>query len=418
MRAFPPNRWRVGLAAAVGVGTLAYLHGRTIMGWAYADVSAASAEFRQAVLTAGIFAAAVAAWSSSSISSPSVAHAPAGALRRGGPLTFSNLSFLWFAATAGFTLGLAPLTLSVALHKTYGSFDPATIGSGFACLAAYVAFGYLIGCLVPSYLAVPVALGMAYAVVFFTPTVLSPGFEFDVISGIEVPARVSLIRMAYFLACAAIAAISASAWLRVRTTTATRAAGLSVAVMIAPLALVAFVSDSYSGLLVVPDHARALCGQADGSLVCVHPARSELLQPLVGAVSSMNRSVGPIVFPPVEVYDATLTVPESNDARLTLHIQGQNSAWLRSARIDLAGRAAGLEMCFQTSNVGSPAADISSAVGAWILTTVGEPPQLLLNSPGARDEFEKLEQLGFDRARLAIERHIADIRQCRGDMIR
>jgi hypothetical protein len=418
MAAFPPNRWRLGLGAAAGVGSLAFIHSQSLLGWAYADIAAASAEYRQAVLTAGMFAAAVAAWTSSSISSPVTAHAPAGALRRGIPLAWAHLSFLWLVTVAGFTVGLAPATLATALRKTAGSLDIATMASGYACLLAYVAIGYLVGCLLPSYLAVPTALGTAYAIVFVSPTILSPILEFDIISGVEVAGRVSLLRTAFFLACAGVATVSASVWLRMRTTTETRAAGFTVALMVTPLVLVAYSSGSYSGPLVVPDHAGAVCDRQEGSVVCLHPARSDLLEPLSDAVSGLGETAGREVFPPIEVYDATLTVRDDDPARYVIHIQGHSSTWLRSARVDLATHASGLDVCYQTGDLESAAGSVSSAVGAWILNGVGERSQLLLQTSEAQEVFEDLEQLGPDRARQAIERDIADIRECRGELMR
>ena len=313
---FPPNRWQLGLMAALGVGVLAFIHSRTLLGWPYADIAAASAEYRQAVLPAGFFAVGVAAWTSSSISSPVTAHAPAGARRRGIPLVCAHLSFLSLVTAAGFTVGLAPATLATAWGKTAGSLDLMTMASGYACLLAYVAVGYLVGCLLPSYLAVPTALGTAYAVLFASPVVLSPIFDFHVIGGVEVPSQVSLLRLMYFLACAGIATMLAGAWLRLRTTTETRAAGATVAIMVAPLVLVAHLSGSYSGPLVVGDHAEAVCDQTEGSLVCVHPARSGLLRPLSGAVTSMSKAAGREVFPPIKIYDASLTAPDQDDVPL------------------------------------------------------------------------------------------------------
>lgn len=413
----PPNRWRVGVALLVGTSALAFIHSRALLGWAYSDVTAMSAEYRQSVLTVGIFASGVAAWTSSAISSPTNAHAPAGSSRRGLPLAASNIMYLSLAAGLGFTLGLAPVTISSISHSDYGSVDLATIASGYAALLAYIATGYLIGCLLP-YLAVPAALGVAYVMVFFSSTAVSPIFEFDIISGLEVPTKVSVARLLYFLASAGAAFLASSMWLRKRSTNEIRAAASSVAMILFPLLVLTYASTSYTPDLVVTDGATPVCQRAGESLVCVHPARSDLLADLADAVAVIGEQAGPEVFPPSNVFDATLDVPsDAASSSYLLQIQGQSSDWLRAAIVDLASRAAGVQACSRSGIPRPEAEDASRATGAWILQGVGVAPEVIIRSPGAQRQFESLQRLGPERARKAIERDVANIRLCAGARI-
>ncbi|WP_418060980.1 hypothetical protein [Pimelobacter simplex] len=410
----PPNRWTSGAVLCAGAALLAFIHSWPLAGWAYGDLAAMSAEFRQALLTTGLVASGVAAWVGSSMSSPTLAFAPSGAVRRGAPLAFSHLGFLWLAACVGYSVGLAPSLVATVVKSTYGSLDLASVASGYAGLLAYVAVGYLIGCLLPYFLAVPAALGVAYGLAFTTPTVLSPVFDFDVISGLEVPTRVSLVRIVFYLACAGAAAVAAAAWLRQRTPTEIGAAAISVVVVLIPIVAVAVGAKSYSTPLVVYDLAAADCTSSNGTQVCMHPARSELRAPLVRALDEVRAAVGPAVFPDVVVYDATLSAPPGSQP-FELHVQGQDrEAWLAVAVGDVVGHASGLAAC---NNLGSPepaAYDASSAVAGWILAETGRDPTSALVSPEARAEYEELAALDHDDARRRIEASIDDVRRCVG----
>jgi hypothetical protein len=371
------------------------------------------------MLTVGIFLAGTGAWTSSVISSPSSAHAPAGAARRGPPLVWANLSFLAFMGALGLTLGLAPVTVFVARESTYGSLDPLVIASGYAALLAYLAGGYLVGCILPTYLAVPIALAVAYAMVFMSSAVTSPVLEFDVISGLAVPTRVSVVRLLYFVACAGGALLAAGLWLRMRSTVEFRGAAISVGVVVAPLVVVAYASASYGGPLVGHDSATPLCDKtAIGSLVCVHPARSEFLEPLTASVESIRQAAGPEIFPSLDVFDATLAVPDDiRNRAVLLQIQGQSEDWLSSARTDLAIRASGLEMCYQRATPDPGPQDVSSAVAAWILSRIGESTQSMIYTAGAAEQLETLNRLGPVAARQAIVEEIGAISRCSGTSV-
>lgn len=415
----PPNSWRVGLMSFSGTAALAFIHSRPILHWAYGDTTAASAEFRQSVLTVGILMAAIAAWVSSSISAPTNAHAPAGAARRGAPLVLSNLSFLFAASGAGFTVGLVPVVWHAATTSVYGSFDLATIAAGYASLFVYVSMGYVLGCILPSYLAVPAALGISYVMVFFTSHVLSLVFDFDVISGLEVPTQVSVIRLMYFGACVGALTLASSAWLRMRSPNEAKVAGVTVALVLLPLIAIWYAANTYPGPLVRADSATPVCEAVESSVVCVHPARAELLPKIADTVRDMSESVGPGIFPASRIVDATLNLSDAEAASAyVLQIQGQSSDWLTWARADIASYAAGIDACYRNAPPDSDAQDVSSAVAAWLMSRTGATPELPIGSPGAERQLRVLQSLSGEEASRRIEAEMPDIRQCAGQRIK
>lgn len=415
---FPPNRIRDGVLLLAGTAVLSAIHSWPVTRWQYVDIAAASAEFRQSVLLAGIFAAAVAAWTAGLVASPALASAPAGSVRRGSRLAYSNLTFLWIFGLVGYGVGLAPPAIWALSGSTHGALDLSTILSGFACLAAYIALGYLIGCILPRYIAAPAALCFAYGVVFVTSSILSPIFEFDIVSGQVVPNVIDWLRIGFFVSLAGIASFAAASWLRIRTTVDSKNSLLVLGVAFLPVVCVIYVSSHYPMSLVASDGARADCSRVGWTNVCVHPARSKLLAPLGEGVADLQTSAGRVIFAPVEVHDATLTSRTFDSSQFSIHIQGNDQQWLESALADLASLASGVGACAEMGTIGSESADVSSAVAAWILDGAAVPYGSLVQTPGAQAQFDLLRSMGQAQARQAIERNLDDIRLCESDVVR
>lgn len=274
MPIFPPNRWRIGVVNFAGTAALTAMHSWPISGWAYSDLAAATAEFRQALIVAGIFVAGVAALVGGGISRPTLAFASAGSVRRGWPLVRAQISFLFSTAALGMTVGLSPTMATVLSSSSYGSIDWATITSGYAGLLFYLSAGYLVGCLVPQYVAVPMAVLGAYLLLVVMPPILSPVFTFEVISGQQVPPGATLLRTFFFAVASALFVGAACAWLRRRSPSETRSAVAAVAVLVLPLLLVVWSARSYASPLVEFDDAAPMCEEGEGLSVCVHPARA------------------------------------------------------------------------------------------------------------------------------------------------
>jgi hypothetical protein len=397
----------------IGTAVLAFIHSQRLLTWAYGDATAAGAEYRQSMLTVGTFVAAVAAWVSSTVAGPTIAYVPLGSARRGAPLVATHLTFLLAACATGFTAGHAPTTLHVWATKVYGSFDVAAIASGYAALFAYVAFGYLIGCVTPRYFAVPIALGLTYVMAFFTSNIFSPIFDFDVISGLEVPSQVSIARGLFFLAAGGAAVLASSAWLRTRTLSEAGRPAAMVGAILLPVALLVYASASYSKPLVRLDDAKPVCQETASSQVCVHPARAELLPDLVASVNAMSEQAGPVIFPPSEFVDATVATGNSRTTYV-LQLQGQREDWLAIARSDIAGYVAGVDACYRLNRPDQGSQDVSSAAAAWIAGLAGDAAPVLSSSPGSAEQLRRLNREGVAQARSGLEGDITGIRQCAG----
>ncbi|GAB3086365.1 hypothetical protein [Nocardioides zeae] len=407
---FPPARWQVGVAGMVGSAALSFVHSRPLADWAYGDLAAVSAEFRQSMLTVGILVAAVAAFAPSTFAGPREVHAPLGSPRRGAQLAVATIGFVAATSTVGLTLGLLPAVWSTISSATWGSLDAAAIASGYAALLAYAALGVLLGCVLPTYAAVPVAAAAAYVLLFSTGA-FAPVFQFDIVSGLVVPTNLSLGRTAFFLGAAVSLGIATSAWLRMRTVSDLRAPAAAVVVAVLPVALVFLLGRSYGGALVEGDTAAPVCADTVGPEVCVHPARDVMLAPLAGAVDALATGVGPQILPPGVVYDASVTVPEG-EADYVLHLQAQETDWLQTAIGDLATDASGLGTCIGLGDYESQGFATSSAAAAWMMEEAGFDAQQLLQVPDASEEYDALRRTPDPAS--AIERDLSALRGCRG----
>ncbi len=330
--------------------------------------------------------------------------------RRGVQLAVATIGFVAATSAAGLTLGLLPSLWSATSSATWGSLDTATIVSGYASLLTYAAMGVLLGCVLPTYAAVPVAAATAY-VLLFSNGAFAPVFQFDVVSGLVVPTQLSLGRTAFFLGAAVCLGVATSAWLRLRTVSDLRTPIVAVVAAVLPVALVFLLGRSYGGVLVDGDTAAPLCADTAGPEVCVHPAREVMLAPLAGAVDTLAAHVGPQILPPGGIYDGSVTVPDG-DADYVLHLQAQESDWLQTAIGDLATDASGLGTCVGLGDYESQGFASSSATAAWMMEEAGFDPQPLLQVPGASDEYDAL--LRTPDPASSIEHDLTALRACQG----
>lgn len=389
-RLFPPYRTRPLAFLLAGTALVAFLNGWQLTGWAYSDVAAASAEVRQGVLSAGLLVAGVAAWVASSVSSPDLAYMPGGAKRRGKSVVTYHVLALTAAAWLGYTIGFAPGIGVTLVRSVYGSLDVWSIVSAYACLAGYAGLGYLCGCLARSYVAVPTAVAAAYAILFVSPAVVSPILEFDIVSGLEVPARVSALRTAVFIGVAVGTALAAAVWLRLRRTDQWAAALLAAGGVLAPIVLVALLASRHATPLVVLDEAEESCRTVGSSTLCLHPARRQLLEPLGNQLALLQKELGPRLIPPLALRDATLAI-DPVDTPEVLQIQDRDrETWLRTAVADIAGYAAGVGACEQGLNGNSGTYDSSVAVAAFYIRRTGLPDGSVSMGPRAATLFQSM----------------------------
>lgn len=409
---FPPHRAIPIVVLLVGTGVLAFLSGWQLTGWAYYDVAAASAEVRQAVLYAGILVAGVAAWVASSVSSPSLAYIPYGSKRRGKSVAGSHIVVLTMAAWLGYTIGFAPGIAITVVRSVYGSLDVWSIISAYACLAGYASLGYLCGCLTRSYVAVPAAVAVAYAVLFVSPAIVSPMLPFDIVSGLEVPARVSALRTAVYAGVAVATGLSASVWLRLHCADRWTGAMVAVGGLLSPVLLVGFLASRQAMPLVVLDGAQEVCHAIGSSAVCLHPARAELLEPLGSQLGLLQQEFGPTLIPPLTLRDATLE-SDSVDSPEVLQIQNsKEDSWLRVAVADMAGYAAGIGACERAPDATPEGYDSSVAVAAFFMRRTDFPAGTVSMSPVAEVLFQQMITQDEETVLAILESNASALHSC------
>lgn len=405
------------LALFVGTAALVFAHAHPLTGWAYADWAAASAEARQSLALAGVWAAGCASWAASLHSTAASATCPVPAVRNGAPLVRSQSVLLIAAAIVGEAAGLAPTYVWCAIHSTYAAdLRPLVIVGGVAVLVASVCFGYLCGVLLPRLLAVPAAVVLAFGAVAFTGadgSPLSPVWPFDVAAGLAEPGPVAGLRIAFYITTAILCLLASARWLEERRTTP--ATVIPTVASMTPILLIVLLSATNSAPLVHRDaSAGARCASVGDSRVCVHPARATLLPELAAAVRSMQTVIGPDAPLPARIYDATTWPPESSDG-LSLQLQDERPAqWRAYVALDLSSnllRTAGCGPGADTS--GSSPGDVASAAAVWLASQV-DPGASAISGSGSASELARDLLRAPPAAVTPLLRHsLADLRACR-----
>ena len=404
-----------------GMLIITWVHSKSLQDWAYADWAAVSAEFRQSLGLAGCFAAACSAWAGGSFASPRLAMCPAGAFRRGLPLVIHQLGELALWAVVGYGLGLAPLVSWTARNASYGGPQGWVVASALVSLMAFISGGYLVGVLVRSLLAVPIAGAMAFATVVFTGyngLATSPVWPFDVVAGLKEPSGITAFRVVFFGTTVILCAGAAAWWMRERSTQLSLPPVLGVAVFIAPIILIGAFANHRAGVLVQRDLTAPTCERTStGVNVCVAPARAKLLRPLALKVDEMSRAVGQAGLPfMTEVADAT-TWESPQQGRILLQIQGQSrERWLQDALADTAQVVSGVPQCRVDTGARSSGVSlaVSQAVAAWLLRQIHEPSDQVVSGPSAARLEKSLEAEAPEDVRKFFGSQFRAINACRG----
>lgn len=405
----------------LGTATLAAIHSVQIPFWASPDPTAVSAEFRQCLVIVGVFNAGIAAWCAGLIAMPSTAFCPVGAKRRGYPVATMQFGQLCVASLSGLLLGMAPSTVWTLLHASSNGFSPLVALGGLLGLCAFLAAGYLVGLLLPSLVSVPVAVALAFCWVVMTGvngTPASPVWPFEVIAGFHETTTTALVRAGYFASGAALCMGAAGWWLRERRVRATLLPFIGLVSFLVPLSVTTGMLARSDMPLLEPDagSANPACQSTeDGVLVCVHPARRNLLPTLTVRVEQVTQVLGKRASGLTEVSDATLWLP-SSPGRLSLQIQYKDAQnWDSTAAGDVALAIAGLANCYGSQEGAmSTGTSTSTAVAAWILQQAGIDPAGLIMDPEARSTAVALDSFTASTARARILTNIKAIQECQG----
>ena len=405
------------LALFLGTAALVFAHAHPLTGWAYADWAAASAEARQSLALAGVWAAGCAAWAASLHATPASATCPVSAVRNGAPLVRSQGSLLIGAAALGQVLGLAPLYLWCAIHTTYeADLRPFVIASGFAALIAFVGFGYLCGVLLPRLLATPAATVLTFGAIAFTDpggSPLAPVWPFDVAAGLAEPRSVAILRVAFFLTTATLSLLASARWLKDRRTTPSTLA--PAVAMLLPLVVVVLLTGANAPTLVHRDsEAQPRCTVVGVSQVCLHPARADLLPDVADLVRGMTDVVGPEAPAPARIYDATSPLPGASKG-LALQLQYEDrERWPAFVALDLASFLIGTADCEPDSTgSGSSPGDVSSAAVVWLASQVDSDAAAIAITGPAGGLTSRLLQADPNSVASLLRRSLRDLRACR-----
>lgn len=348
---------------AAGTAGLVALHAVPLTHRPYADWAAASAEARQALGLAVVWAAACSAWVASLHSSPSSITCPTTALRSGPSLVAAQTAVLSGAGLVGLALGLTPLYAWCARNSTYNTdLRPLVIIGGASIIVAGVALGYLCGTVLPRLLAAPTAAAIAFA------TVISMGVDgrpaatiwpFDVAAGIKETTGVGIFRTVFFLTAGALFLVAASRWLGTRTVAAAPIAALVVT--LAPVAGVAHLSNAHNPALISREVVAPRCERSAHLRVCVHPASKNLLPSLTAGLESLRSAIGPGLIFPANLSDGRGPITADG---LVIDLPADRT-WRAAAMLSVANAVLGTRACWSSvSGDGSPA-DVTGAAALW-----------------------------------------------------
>lgn len=403
----------------LGIAGLTFIHSQPLLTWAYVDAVAASAEYRQSLTLAGTLAASAAAWVGSKVSSPRVAFCPPGARRRGYSIALRHVAEVASAAIGGMVLGLLPVTAWAITGTAVDDLEFGVIVSGLAALLTFIAAGYLLGAILPSLLAVPLAAAGAFVWVIFTGNdgqIGSPIWPFDVEAGLHEPSEVTSLRIAYFLTIAGLLVSAAGWWLREHNIRLGPNLPFGMAMFLIPCLVMTIVVNSREENVIQRATPTSSCVLTEsGVQVCVHSAREVLLKDLSRQVEQIIGVLGPRATAISEVTDATLW-RENTPERINLQLQARTNHWLTTAEADIAAAIAGLPACYEAGPSDIETRAASAAVAAWLLSQIDADPAAVLGTNGAAEAVSRLNSRPAAEVKEHILENIDEFRSCTGSL--
>lgn len=381
----------VAIVVSAGVAGLVFVRTVPYLTWAFGDWTAVSAEMRQAVGLAGPWTAVGAAWLSGRFTNANGLLCPPSAVRSGSGLVIRQFSALYACAAVGYLIGLLPVLLTTAVRANVGNLNVLVLLGSLTALLAFASVGYLVGSVFPWTVSMVVALTASYATVLLADTMspaVAPIWSFDVVVGQVESALVSVFRLGFFLLLGLSSLLSASLWLRNRSSETTMTAMASFSILVLPLALI--LPAGRAPAPVSPElRPPFVCEDQDGISVCVHAAKEPLLFPLKQAVHDVVKVLGPALRPE-RVMDAALWPPQDPDTVVvSLQVQ-QGRRWPDAAVEDMAWQLSGAAACAtgvfvngRTTPEELDAAAVSAAVALWVAREAGVNGPGLSSSPDA-----------------------------------
>lgn len=414
---------------AGGVGLLVLAHSNPLLRWPYGDWQAVSAESRQALSLAGPWAAVCVAWIAARRSSlRGVAGAPV-ASRMGVEVVTAHSVVVCVVVLSSYLLALSPVFAQTALRATTGSANLLVVAGSVATLAAFASVGLLLGFVLGQrtapLVAAIVTLGAVLAADALGP-IAAPVLTVNVVAGQQENPTASAWRLLFMVMFSIACLYGAGLWLSLRTSPFSAITAIPALLLVPPIGLV-FLSPSAAQDAVVYEanipqtcsSTRPPLGQSGPRVeVCVHRARSPVLDDLVAKVQAVV-DVAPVLSKNVtRVTDVNLWIPP-RPGEITLQVQPQDAGWETFVVEDLAYEVSGSAACSVMSDGAemttdqTAAYDTSGGVAVWMIKKAGESPRSFLSgAPDAIRVAARLEDAGDARALQAIERVADSIARC------
>lgn len=413
------------LALAGGVALLTFTGSYSLMQWAYADWVAVSGTSREALVYAAPFSAGLAAWVAGRYLRPRSVMCPPSSARSGMPVVVAQLRLLCAAALIGWCAGLVPLLVFTASRATYGGPDVLVILGSAAVLVSFVTSGYLIGCVAPRAVSIIASVTLAFTAILLVDTwglAVAPLRLATPAAGQYETGALAAFRVLFFLVLSIFVVASAARIVLDRSTSRDASAFAGLLLLVPPLIL-GGVAKATAPVSVAREAGTVpRCAMTHHIRVCVHPAKSVLLEPLTQTVDQVLRSVDYApALPVTAVIDGSLRSSTSVSGRAGITFLDLQTDpgydWRSWAAGDLALYLSGGVSCRRGDIYGDqvgPAldkSDVSEAFARWIARSAGyDTPQI-----GSRDSSgvtEKLTSLPPEKIRALYHQYSSQIAAC------
>ncbi|XVU26673.1 hypothetical protein ACQPZJ_06370 [Actinoplanes sp. CA-054009] len=263
-----------------------------------------------------------------------------------------NLLPLTAVIAAAYVAALLPVLFLTVRSATYGSIDLAVLLSGMLGLVAFIAGGWLLGLIMRSAFAAPVAFALAMVTTFLgysgdTFAATAPVLHVSPTLGYHESAPLVWFRIAFLVVVVAVIVATADGVLGRRQFKRLAPRPGRVALWLLPVGL-AVVATANTPALFAPDSdAPRVCQTEAGVEFCVHQGHRTQLAAMVDAVTPTLALVGgPPALPFDRIYDRSLRASASADDREhTFFYDLSATLDVSTSRSEIVAVAAGLDGC-------------------------------------------------------------------------
>jgi hypothetical protein len=348
--------WPLGapVFVAAGVLVLAVTLARTapVLFWDYQGWEQTNSLFERFALDfTGPVAAAFGAYLSGRLTPPSRPYAMPRLSRDTVTYLAHALGPAGLVVTAGYLFALVPVVVQTFRTATWGTFDPLPAVSGTLVLNTLLVLGWLLGLVLQSALAAPLAFVLGYAATVIGYTTAALNFATPVIAeggvaGSEVTGPFLALRISFFFLVLVVALLTARANLTTRGFNRRLPRPQHAALWLLPIALlVAGLARPLPSTVREADPPRT-CRVESGIEFCVHQANEKAFDALIADATPMIELVGADNLGFDRVYDSSLsdgTFPPS-DPRI--FYVGVSPEWgVAGAGSTMAQQLSGTEVC-------------------------------------------------------------------------